>query len=707
MPLQAQTPLFEIPLIAKKFSSRLKKLDIHTIEDVVYHFPFRYEDYSRVVKVSELKAGDFATVVGKVEMIESRRSAKKRMIITEAIISDDTGQVKLVWFHQPYVSHYIDRGDDIIVSGEVSIDAFAKQFVSPLYEVNVSVENAKTVGKILPIYHTTANITQKQMRFLVQYGMEQTQQENEWLPDEIVRKYGFLSLFDALKKIHVPHAMVEAERARKRFAFSELFEMQCLMQKMRIERRSSSSFAMNFFHKETQECLTKLPFTLTDDQKNAIKEISVDMSKNVPMNRLLQGDVGSGKTVVAFAAMLNACLAGFQAAFMVPTEVLARQHFENAKNFFCDTRLRLALMTGSNHEICAFDRLDGQKRDERDQKEHVEKQTSCSKETVRKAIRSGDVDVVIGTHALITDQVCFTKLGLAVIDEQHRFGVKQRKAIKEKSEEPHLLSMTATPIPRSLALTMYGDLDITSLREMPKYRKPVFTRVVAEFGRDAAYRFIRQEVKKGRQVFVICPLIEHSDALGVKAATKEYEFLQKKIFPELKVDFLHGKMKNGEKNSKLEVFKKKEADILVSTSVIEVGIDVPNATIMMIEGAERFGLAQLHQFRGRVGRGDHQSYCFLFPSKDVSNVYRLKLLADCHDGFELAERDLRFRGAGEILGMRQSGSIELRVADISDTDLILTCRKEAEEIFRIDKDLNAFPALQKRIAAKARNLHLE
>ncbi|MBI3559456.1 ATP-dependent DNA helicase RecG [Candidatus Gottesmanbacteria bacterium] len=606
-----------IPGVGPAYAKRLEKLEIKTVNDLLYHLPFRYEDYSLISKIKNLQAGETVTVRGKVLEIKNQYT-RGSFILQRALVEDETGVLEVLWFNQRFLTKTIYKNDQISLSGKIEKNGKRLVLKSPVYELESQIHT----GRLVPIYPETAGLTSK------------------WLRTKIFNLLDN-SVPEALKKVHFPKSLEEAEEARLQLAFDELLASQLEAIKRKKERENKTvgnKFKIVEIREKLKIFVDNLPFKLTGGQKKVIDAIYKDLAKDTPMNRLLQGDVGSGKTVVAALAMLAANLNGYQAVLMAPTEILANQHFETLKLL----NLNVGIATGS-------------------QKENL------------------DSKIIVGTHALLNLKPAspageLLNIGLVVIDEQHRFGVEQQTKLKEKGINPHILTMTATPIPRALALTLYGDLDISLLEEMPVGRLPVKTWVVPEPKRQAAYDWIR---KQQTQTFIICPFIEESETLfTVKSAKKEFENLAKNIFPDLKLGLIHGKLKPQEKDEILEKFKNKKLDILVATPVVEVGIDIPNATIMVIEAAERFGLAQLHQLRGRVGRSDKQSYCLLFAEKGLE---RLKSLEKINNGLALAEIDLRFRGPGERFGQAQHGHWALKIATFADFEKL-------------------FPLLQKRLA---------
>jgi ATP-dependent DNA helicase RecG len=685
------TPIEQLTRVGKTTAGRLKRLGLNTLNDLLFYFPFRYEDYSQIVAIKDLRPNQTVTVQGKIELIENRRSHRSRMTITEALIEDETGSIKVIWFNQPFLIKTLRPGDEVFIAGTTSLDKLTLQFTSPAYE-KITGRDSINTAKVIPVYSLTSNLTQKQLRFLMSQALQAVNQVKEWMPQNILDKNKLLPLITAIKEIHWPDNLEISQQALSRFKFEELFLIQLQSQMLRQYLSQNKAPQILFREKEIKNFVSMLPFTLTNDQKKTAWQILLDLEKSQPANRLVEGDVGSGKTVVAAIAILNAVLNNFQAVLMAPTEILAKQHFSGIRKLLEPFKIKIALLTGSVKIIA-----DGEV-EETDKKE------------VLKQIKSGKVGLIIGTHALIQDEVEYKNLALAIVDEQHRFGVEQRKMLKDKNKNgltPHFISMTATPIPRSLALILYGDLDLSLIKEMPKGRKKIITRLIDENNRSKAYQFIRDEVKNGRQVFVICPLIDPSDKLGVKSVTEEFKKLDKVVFPDLKIGLLHGKLKSAEKEKIMADFKANEIKILVSTSVIEVGIDIPNATIMMIEGADRFGLAQLHQFRGRVGRGEYQSYCLLFTENNSQKTReRLEALVNSNDGFALAEYDLKFRGPGEVFGTRQSGLPELQVASLTDVDLINQSKEQAKEFFA-DHRIDNYPLLKQKMEQKGFTDHLE
>lgn len=668
MNLNHKTPIEDLFSVGKTYASRLKKIGINTVEDLLYYFPFRYIDYSLISSVNLVQPGEIVTIRGKIIKIKNEYTLTGKKI-QKASLADSTGTIEVVWFNQPYLVKTLTPGTLVSLSGKVDLWSKRITLISPEYEIIKTKKstNNKVIhtGRLVPVYHETYGLTSKWLRRKISFLIEKLiPQIDEFLPPEILKKYNLMDIKDAFRQIHFPQDMKKAELARRRFAFEELFLLHLSAEERKKQWQSQKvAKKIEIKEKKIEKFIKKLPFKLTSAQKKVIKEILSDMSSKKPMNRLLQGDVGSGKTVVAAVAIYNNFLNKGKAVLMAPTEILANQHFKTLTNLLSPYKLKISLITRENKK---YDK---------------------------------EADLLIGTHALIYKQENFERLSLVVIDEQHRFGVEQRAKLINKGKAPHVLTMTATPIPRSIALTLYGDLDLSILDEMPPGRKPVKTWVVPPQKRQDAYKWIENQiVKNSSQAFIICPLIETSEyetLQSVKAATTEFEKLQKEVFPKLRLGLLHGKMKSSEKEKILQDFKDQKINILVSTPVVEVGIDIPQATIMMIEGAERFGLAQLHQLRGRVGRGDKKSYCLLFTDYWSPKILkRLKALEKTNIGMELAELDLKLRGPGEIYGTRQHGFWELKIANFSDLDLIKTSKTAAQEIF---KKLKEYPLLQQKL----------
>ena len=682
----------KINKVGKTMAGRLKNLGIETIHDLLFHFPFRYEDFSEVTPIAKIQAGETVNIVGTIDLINTKKSPRKKISITEAIIRDKTESLKAIWFNQPFLSKTLRVGDHVSLAGKTDSEYGVPIMKSPNYEKINALSNIHTQG-LVPIYHLTQNLTQKQIRFLIKQALPLTNEITDWLPDFIIKEYKLFSIAQALKNIHFPKNDEDLMRAKKRLSFNELYVNNLQSQLIKREMQDSIAQKIIFKEQETQEFVNNLPFKLTDAQKKSAWQILLDMREEQPMSRLLEGDVGSGKTITAVIAMYNVALNKAQSALMVPTEILAQQHYASLKKLIKNTDIKIALFTRT------------------DQKINTAEETN--KKEIIKSIADGKIDIIIGTHALIQEKIEFKNLALAVIDEQHRFGVEQRKKLTQKSrashqKSPHLLSMTATPIPRTMALVLYGELDISIINEMPKGRKKIITRIVREEKRNEAYSFIRQEIKNGRQIFIICPLINPSDKLENKSVQEEYKKLSETIFPDLTVAFLHGKLKSEDKEKIMDNFSKNKINILVSTSVVEVGVDIPNATVMIIEDADRFGLAQLHQFRGRVGRGDHQSYCLLFTNTDSANsLERLDAMTKHHDGFTLSKIDLKQRGPGEVFGTSQKGFPEFKIANLFDHILIEEAQKYALETIKKSPDLGDYPLLQEKIKDWQNKIHLE
>ncbi len=683
--LTPETKIEQVNKVGPNYLKKLQKLKIDTVRDLFFHFPYRYDDFSKISLINQLKEGETATIQGEITQTKNTRIFPRRMTLTETLIEDQTGTIKAIWFNQPYLSEILKKGKRINLSGKLVFRKKVLCLSNPAYELIYGNEETTHTGRLVPIYHETAGLTSRYLRYLIKPLLHLTNQFNDFLPDLIKKEFNLINSSQALNQIHFPKNFAYAQKARERLAFNELFltQLSTLKQKEELEKEKSTPIPFN--QELIKSFVNKLPFKLTNDQRISAWEILQDLEKTNPMNRLLDGDVGSGKTIIALMAALEVAKEGYQVALMAPTEILAKQHYQTFKTFLKGQKLRITLLTGSTEK----------------------------KNEIKKKIKEGKISLIIGTHALIQKDTSFKNLALAIVDEQHRFGVLQRASLQKGIHQipdglksiPHLLSMTATPIPRTLTLTIYGDLDVSLIKEKPKGRKKIVTKIIPPNQRKKTYDFIREQVQEKKQVFVICPLIDDSEKLEVKSVTKEYERLKKEIFPDLKICMLHGKMKPKEKEEIMSNFKKRKADILVSTSVIEVGVDIPNATVMMIEGPDRFGLAQLHQFRGRIGRGQDQSYCFLLTESNTrENNQRLKALVDCQDGFELAEKDLQIRGPGDFTGLRQSGLPNLAMASLSNLELIKKSRKAAQLV--LEKNL-INSELKKELDKVEKVIHLE
>ena len=659
--------------VSDVYKGRLQKLGVSTIRDLLLFFPWKHEDVAEVTPINALAAGVKTTVRGHVTEIHTRPARHRKMFITEATISDGSGHLRLVWFNQPWVGKQLHIDDEVFAAGEVQFDA-GPVIKTPEYEQVSS--DPQHAARLVPIYHETEKLTSRWLRPRVQSILPLAAQLAEFLPAELLIRRQLPERSVAVKQVHFPDSAPALESAKRRLAFEEMFLLEVAAQEAKRARTTHKAHAVPFDEVTARGFVKVLPFQLTTAQRVAAWQILKDLGQPHPMNRLLEGDVGSGKTVVAAMAMHHVAHAGYQSVLLAPTELLARQHAEVVDSLLRPFGMAVGLLLGST--------------------------PASARKPMLATLAAGGLPVIIGTHALIQEDVSFKRLALVVVDEQHRFGVGQRLALRQQADAfPHFLSMTATPIPRTLGLTLFGDLDISILDQMPPGRRPVTTRLYPPGGREHAYAFIREQVTAGRQVFVICPLIQESDKLGVRSATAEAEKLQREVFPDLaaRIALLHGRMKAGEKEATMSRFQQGEVAILVSTSVVEVGIDIPNATVMMIEGAERFGLAQLHQFRGRVGRGAHESYCLLFTdADDQATQERLNAVVAHQSGFELAEIDLRLRGVGDLHGYRQHGK-DFRMASLLDAILISDAQAEAVRLLDRDPNLSHEPELRRQISA--------
>ncbi len=699
--MELSTPIERLDGVGPRYRQKLSTLGIKTVGELLFHFPHRYEDFSSVIPLSGVSPGNKCTVQGKVIDSSKGTTSQKRVSFAQIIIQDKSSAIKAIWFNQPYLSETLKKGDVILLSGEVSYSRDGLQFINPFYEKVSSTSSHRS--SIIPVYPETEGLSSKWIRSILKSLIQNNRLLiKETLPEEIIKEKKLLSINRALRQIHFPFSTSEAKEAQRRFSFERILLIQLLMLKKRASLEKNKGVSVPMDIDSVRKLISMLPFNLTDAQKKCSWQILRDMERSIPMNRLLEGDVGSGKTIVATIAALVSIKAGYQVALMAPTEILSRQHFDEISKLIWKFKVDVGMLTGKK-DCFRSQKLKG---------DTVE----ISREKLLLKALEGKVDLLIGTHALIQDKVKFKKLALVILDEQHRFGVDQRAklCLKKESAIPHLLSMTATPIPRTLALTIYGDLSLSLLDEMPKERKKIITRLVSPSKRKDAYRFIEKEINSGRQAFFICPRIEEKNSENpsvwsdVKAVEKEKERLAKDIFPNLKIGMLHGKMKSSEKEQVMRDFKRKKLNILVSTSVVEVGIDIKNASVIVIEGAEMFGLAQLHQFRGRVGRGKAQSYCFLFArSPKEKTRKRLKALIDSENGFELAEKDLEIRGPGDFMGKRQWGVPDFTMEALNNRPLVEDAREEAKKIIISDTDLKKHPLLLKRVLSLEKKIHLE
>lgn len=661
-------PLGQVKGVGEKTGAEFKAAGLSTIYDLINFLPRAYEDFSHVTSISEIHPGKL-TIKARCEKI-STRPVRRGLRITTATLADETGKLQAVWFNQPYRETQLKSGEEFFFSGEFEFNYNKYQLSNPSAE-KVSEMPVQT-DRILPIYRAVHGLKTPLVRKILSEVRPLMTMLPETLPVELVRSEKLISHSDALLGMHFPATADDIAKAKERIGFEELFALLLASQMNRIENAKLKGWHIPFDQSIVKAFVQKLPFDLTGAQRIAAWDILQDFEKEIPMNRLLQGDVGSGKTVVAGLAARQAAHEGFQTAVMAPTEILASQHAETLNNLLTPFGVRVGLLTGS---------VKGKAR-----------------ESLYAAIENGDIDVVVGTHALIQSTVHFHHLGFVVIDEQHRFGVNQRQALLSKSKYmPHLLAMTATPIPRSLALTVYGELDVSVLNELPKGRKPIKTKIWSPNSRPQLYGLIEEQLVEGRQAYVICSLIDNNPDNELKSVEAEYKRLNTKEFKHRTIGLLHGKMKPADKDEVMKQFARGEVDILVSTTVVEVGVDVPNATIILIEDADRFGLAQLHQLRGRVGRSIHQSYCYLMVSSSKAPSQRLKEVEKSNDGFYLAEVDLRLRGPGEIYGRAQHGELNLQVASLADTKLIARAQKAAKAFASTKEDLIHYTQLYKDV----------
>lgn len=654
--------------VGEKTYEQFVAAGLHTVDDLINFLPRTYEDFSHSVRIADIQPGK-VTVRARCEQI-STRPVRRGLRLTTATLVDDSGKIQAIWFNQPYRETQLKSGGEFYFSGEFEFSYNRYQLTNPSAE-KVSDLPVQT-DRILPVYRAIRGLKSTVVRKILNELRPLMTMLPETLPAEILKQEGLVSRSEAVIGMHFPEHQDDVAKAKDRIAFEELFQLLLASRMNRIENAKLTGWHIPFNQAVVKAFVNKLPFELTGAQRIAAWDILQDFEKQVPMNRLLQGDVGSGKTVVAGLAARQAAHEGFQTAIMAPTEILASQHAETLNTLLSPFGVKVGLLTGS---------VKGKVR-----------------EQLYAAIESGEVDVVVGTHALIQSTVHFHKLGFVVIDEQHRFGVNQRQELLKKSDKmPHLLAMTATPIPRSLALTVYGELDISVLNERPKDRKEIETKIWSPNSRPQLTKLIDQELEKGRQAYVICSLIDNNPTNELKSVQQEYRRLNTGEFKHRRIGLLHGKMKAAEKDAVMNAFANGETDILVSTTVVEVGVDVPNATVILIEDAERFGLAQLHQLRGRVGRSAHQSYCYLMTSTSSAPSNRLKEIEKSNDGFYLAEVDLKLRGPGEIYGRAQHGELNLQVASLADTRLVARAQKAAQSFVKSGLNLLDYKELAQQV----------
>jgi len=674
------SPITIVKGISSTMAAKFARLGVKTVRDLLYFFPHRHLDYSQRKTISQLAEGTEETIVANVWEARETRLGGRRS--TEATVGDETGNVRVVWFNNPYLVKTLTTNTRVVISGRVGVFKGRHVFQSPEWEL---IEDRELVhaGRLVPLYSLTSGLHPRQVRKLMKGVVDQwAWQVEDFLPPELIERQKLLELPQAISQAHFPDDEGMKTRARVRLAFDELFLLQLgVLSKKRDWQEGQPGNAIGTDKAVLETFIKSLPFELTGAQKKSLEEMLGDLGRPQAMSRLLQGDVGSGKTVVATAALLMAAASGYQGALMAPTEILAGQHFST----ICQLLSAVAKPEETDDYIRVYSELLSRPLTVA---LLIGAITQTKKRGLQQRILDGSIDIVIGTHALIQKEVEFYKLGLAVIDEQHRFGVEQRSALRQKGFNPHVSVMTATPIPRTLALTLYGDLDLSVIDELPPGRLAVKTKWLKPAQRKSAYNFIKKQISEGRQAFIICPLIEESEAIQARAAVVEYERLANEVFPELKLGLLHGRISTADKEEVMQRFYSGELHILVATPVVEVGIDVPNATVMLVESADRFGLSQLHQFRGRVGRGQEQSYCMLL-AENPSQVarQRLDIIESTLDGFQLAEEDLKLRGPGEFFGTRQSGLPDLRMAKISDVALLEIARSEALKLFEKDKNL--------------------
>ncbi len=668
--MELDQPVSAIKGVGEEIAKKYRQLGIGSVEELIAYYPRRYDDYSSIEPIAGIKPG-MVTIRAYVKQVKGRY-VRRGLHITEAVASDDSGSVRLVWFNQPYRESGIKRNAEYFISGQFELSRQRLAIMNPSAEL-VS-DFPLNTARIVPIYRETKGLKSQMVRRHLKQLVPTMRALPESLPAWIVKQNQLLSLSNAVVTMHFPASSAELADAKRRLGFEEVFQLSLASQLNKHELLLEQAVSIPFDERLAKQFVAHLPFKLTDAQRRAVWQIYLDMQKTQPMNRLLEGDVGSGKTVVGTMAAVMAINQGFQIAFMAPTEILARQHAETVHRLLQPLGLAgsVGLLIGG--------------------------MPASQKRLAYEQIANGSVQFLIGTHALIQEKVDMHKLGLVIVDEQHRFGVEQRKKLQAKAGHmPHVLNMTATPIPRSLALTLYGELDVTIIETKPHGRKPIVTKICSPNSRQQLYETVERELVAGRQMFVVCPQISSSSSSGGRSAEAVYEQLRKGPFKHRRVGLLHGRMNPSEKSSVMEQFSQHELDILVATTVIEVGVDVPNASVMIIEEADKFGLAQMHQLRGRVGRGSHQGYCYLVTSDSSAPSKRLRALEQSTDGFKLAELDLDIRGPGAIYGTLQHGQLDLRVANLADTKLIAAARLSAKEFVKRGENLLKYPYLHDRV----------
>ena len=686
--MTSSDPVSSLPGVGPKLDKALAKAGIKQIRDLLFYFPRRYIDFSQIVNISDAKTGQTVTVRGTIKSIGARFSFRARISLAEAVISDDTGSLKVVWFNQSYLAKTLKIGDEVFLSGTIE-QYKGLQLTNPIYEKFS--ETTVHTARLVPVYRLSEGLYHRSLRNLIHDALPAAKDLEDILPQEIRKNVGLPEIEAAINAIHFPDDLEQARGAQERFGFEELFIQQLLMQRRKalLAQLPAPKIVADVGY--IKKYLASLPFTLTASQKRALWELMQDMELGVPMNRLLQGDVGSGKTVVALGALLLSIQSGFQGVLLAPTEILAKQHYNTIVSILKQFDKKITTVLWTKTFLL--------KNDE-----------AVAKKDLTDFLKRSKKTLIVGTHALLQQEGIMKNLGLVIVDEQHRFGVEQRSFLLAKNKKtelvPHLLSMSATPIPRTLAMSVFADLEISTLVEKPKGRQIIATSIIAEAKRDKAYEFIKKELQAGRQAFIITPRVEEGEE-DVKSAKAEFERLAKTEFQEYKVGLVYGKLKGELKDEAMRAFAEKQLDVLVATSVVEIGIDVPNASVMIIEGAENFGLAQLHQLRGRVGRGAHKSYCLLFTNtENPESNKRLELFSKTDDGFALAEADLKLRGFGDLLGTTQSGHAFKFVKFFSFKQLE-RAKTEAKTIFAKDPSLELYPHLKSLTDPTGVDIHLQ